>query len=54
MKIWFIRVSVSKVKTCAATPSPLMGEGWGEGVYIAPLPAPLPQGEREPASKQYL
>jgi hypothetical protein len=30
-------------------PSPLMGEGWGEGEQpeSTPLPAPLPQVERE-------
>ena len=37
-------------KGLLGAPSPLMGEGWGEGgkllKSITPLPSPLPQGER--------
>ncbi|BAN34612.1 (NiFe) hydrogenase maturation protein HypF [Sulfuricella denitrificans skB26] len=37
----------SVVRVHKKAPSPLMGEGWGEGERAAtPLPNPLPQGER--------
>ena len=40
------------VGEAARAPSPLMGEGWGEGERLAlsPHPVPLPQGAREPAA----